>query len=75
MIKEAKNQTIVFKNKPRIIGNYSIAGPKEGKGPFGKMFDYVMKDDFFGEKTKCELRQEEQLNGEIAIGSGEYQNS
>lgn len=51
MIKEAKNQTIVFKNKPRIIGNYSIAGPKEGKGPFGEMFDYVMKDDFFGEKT------------------------
>lgn len=27
------------------------------------------------EKTKQELRQEEQLGGEIAIGSGEYQNS
>ncbi len=46
-----KNQTIIFKNKPRIIGNYSIVGPKEGKGPFGKMFDYVMKNDFFGEET------------------------
>ena len=27
------------------------------------------------EKTRRELRQEEQLNGEITIGSGEYQNS
>lgn len=51
MLKERKNQTIKFKNKPRIIGNYSIVGPKEGKGPFGKMFDYVMKNDLFGEKT------------------------
>lgn len=51
MLKERKDQTIIFKNKPKIIGNYSIVGPKEGKGPFGKMFDYVMKDDFFGEKT------------------------
>ena len=51
MKKETKNQTIKFKNKPRIIGNYSIVGPKEGKGPFGDMFDYVMNDDFFGEKT------------------------
>lgn len=51
MQKERKNQTIKFKNKPRIIGNYSIVGPKEGEGPFGDMFDYVMKDDFYGEKT------------------------
>lgn len=50
-MKKAENQTIIFKNKPKIIGNYSIVGPKEGKGPFGKMFDYVMKDDFFGEET------------------------
>lgn len=51
MQKERKNQTIKFKNKPRIVGNYSIVGPKEGEGPFGKMFDYVMEDDFYGEKT------------------------
>lgn len=44
-------QTIEFKNRPKIIGNYAIAGPKEGKGPFGQYFDYVMQKDSFGEKT------------------------
>ncbi len=44
-------QTIEFKSKPKIIGSYSIVGPKEGKGPFGSFFDYVMKSDGFGEKT------------------------
>lgn len=51
MSKTEKNQTIFFKKKPRIISGYSIVGPKEGKGPFGKMFDYIMNDDFFCEKT------------------------
>ena len=45
------NQTIEFKNKPRIIGNYTIVGPKEGAGNFGKYFHKVMKDDKFGEDT------------------------
>lgn len=45
------NQTIVFKNRPKIIGNYAVVGPKEGAGNFGSYFDYVMKDDRFGEKT------------------------
>jgi len=44
-------RTIYLKNKPRIIGAYSIVGPKEGRGPFGKYFDYVMDHDKFGEKT------------------------
>lgn len=46
-----KNQTVKFKNKPRIIGSYSIVGPKEGKGNFAPYFNYVMKDDSFGEKS------------------------
>ena len=49
--KHRENQTIHFKNKPIIIGNYSIVGPKEGEGPFGEYFDYVMKKDDFNEKT------------------------
>ena len=44
-------RTIFLKNKPRIIGSYSIVGPKEGRGPFGEYFDYVMTNDMFGEKT------------------------
>lgn len=44
-------QTIEFKNKPVIISSYSIVGPKEGKGPFAKYFDYIMEDDRYKEKT------------------------
>lgn len=44
-------QTVFFKNRPVIIGSYAIVGPKEGKGNFGPYFDYVMKDDSFGEKS------------------------
>lgn len=63
MSKTEKNQTIFFNNKPRIVSGYSIVGPKEGMGPFGKMFDYVMKDDFFCEKTheKAERKMLEQV--------------
>jgi len=55
-------QTIFFKNKPKIIGFYSIVGPKEGKGCLKDYFDYIMKDDMFGEKTyeKAERKMVEQ---------------
>ena len=55
-------QTIIFKNKPHIIGNYSIVGPKEGLGSLKNYFDYIMKDDLFGEKTyeKAERKMVEQ---------------
>lgn len=45
------NQTVFFKNKPRITGNYSVVGPKEKDGNFGTYFDFVMQDDHFGEDT------------------------
>ncbi len=47
----AKRQSIYFYNKPVISGSYSIVGPKEGQGPFGQYFDFVMENDLFGEKT------------------------
>ena len=55
-------QTIFFKNKPHIIGCYSIVGPKEGLGSLKNYFDYIMKDDLFGEKTyeKAERKMVEQ---------------
>lgn len=46
-----RNQTIVFKNAPKIIGNYTIVGQKEGNGNFKDYYDYVVKNDLFGEKT------------------------
>lgn len=46
-----REQTIRLKNKPKIIGSYSIVGPKEGLGNFGRYFDYVIKEDCFGQDT------------------------
>lgn len=51
MEKKLYNQTIFFKNCPKIIGNYSVVGPKEGAGNFGDFFDFVLSDDRFGEET------------------------
>jgi len=50
-MKKQMAQTIKLKNQPKIIGSYSIVGPKEGEGNFRDYFDYVMKNDHFGEKT------------------------
>lgn len=51
MGKRMGRQTIIFQNAPKIIGNYSIVGEKEGHGNFKEYFDYIMKNDLFGEKT------------------------
>lgn len=48
---DEKEQTILLKKQPKIIGSYSIVGPKEGQGNFGPYFDYVMKNDCFGQET------------------------
>jgi len=46
-----KNQTITFKNRPKIKGYYSIVGGKEGQGNFKDYFHYILKDDKFNEGT------------------------
>lgn len=52
------NQTIKFKNHPKILETSSIVGPREMKGPMAKYFDLHNDDIFFGEKTfeKAESR-------------------
>ncbi len=42
MIKNNQTQTIVFRKKPKIIGYYSVVGPKEKNGFFGPYFDYAL---------------------------------
>lgn len=44
-------QTIVLKNKPRIIETTSVVGPKEGSGPFADYFDIVLEDEKNGEES------------------------
>lgn len=46
-----KTQTMVFKNKPRIISGMSIVGKREGEGPLAPYFDIIQYDPKFGEKT------------------------
>lgn len=51
MGKRLGEQTILFTNSPKIIGSYTIVGEKEGNSNFKHYFDYILKDDLFGEKT------------------------
>lgn len=44
-------QTVIFSNPPAITSWASMVGPKEGEGPWGNDFDWIMEDYLFGEKT------------------------
>ncbi len=54
--------TIVYKNPPKWRAGYAVVGPKEGKGPITRYFDYILKTDSFNEKTyeKAERKMMEQ---------------
>lgn len=49
--KKLGQQTFKFNSPPVIVSYASIVGPMEGQGPFGKVFDYVLEDDLFGEES------------------------
>lgn len=51
-------RTIIFKNKPVIIGTSTIAGPKESEGSIAKYIETKLKDDMYDEETfeKAESR-------------------
>lgn len=51
MEREREGQTVYFKNKPYIIGHYSVVGPKEGKGFLREYFNEIEEDDFFEQST------------------------
>jgi stage V sporulation protein AD len=44
-------QTIRFGRPPCIISTATVAGPKEGEGPYGKAFDIVKEDTLLGQKS------------------------
>lgn len=54
--------TVVLESLPRIIATGTVVGPKEGKGPFGKVFDHVTTDTMLGqdsfEKAEREFMRE-----------------
>lgn len=43
--------TIKFDNAPSVLSFAAIVGKKEGNGPYGKNFDRVETDAYFGQKT------------------------
>lgn len=43
--------TLIFKNCPSVLSFASVVGKKEGEGPYGKNFDRVEQDPYFGQKT------------------------
>ncbi len=51
MLNRIGKQTLIFRNRPRVLGRFSLVGPKEGRGNFGKFFHKVIEDDLFGENT------------------------
>lgn len=56
--KRLGQQTVKLENPPSIVGNASIVGPKEGKGPLKDYFDLIIQDDLWGEESweKCESK-------------------
>lgn len=50
-VKKKGKQSIVFSNPPVLCAWSSLVGPKEGEGPWGGDFDWVLDDYMFGEKT------------------------
>ena len=44
-------QSLAFEQTPYLTCAASVAGKKEGEGPLGALFDYVEKEDLFGENS------------------------
>ncbi len=51
MAKRIGKHTAVLDEPVYIISAASTAGKKEGEGPLGKLFDKVLEDDMYGEKS------------------------
>ncbi len=51
MVNRKGDYTIVFPDPPIWRAGYAVVGPKEGRGPIAKYFDYILKTDSFNEKT------------------------
>ncbi|MEG0755804.1 MAG: stage V sporulation protein AD [Oscillospiraceae bacterium] len=44
-------QTVYFESPPHILSSAAVGGKKEGEGPLAADFDFLSRDDSFGEKT------------------------
>ena len=49
MVVKRLGQFTVQLSRPRIVGAYTLMGPREGEGPLGKYFDAIVDDYMWGE--------------------------
>ena len=49
--KRLGRQTVRLSGKVGVLSAAAVTGGKEGEGPFGKYFDYVSEDSYFGEAS------------------------
>ncbi len=60
--KKLGTQTAVFSLPPIILAHGNVVGKKEGQGPLADQFDFVCRDDYFGqtswEKAECAMQKQ-----------------
>lgn len=47
--KRVGKYTVQLQNPPRIVGAYTVMGPREAQGPLGQFFDETVPDDMWNE--------------------------
>ncbi len=50
-MKNCGNGTIIFEKRPSVQAFAAVVGKKEGEGPFGKHFDVIENDEYFGQES------------------------
>jgi len=57
-MKRLGKKTVALTSEPHIIQTSSIVGKKEGEGPLAKYFDFILEDEYWGEKSfeKTEIK-------------------
>ena len=57
-MKRLGKKTVALTSQPHIIETSSIVGKKEGEGPLAKYFDFILEDEYWGEKSfeKTEIK-------------------
>jgi len=57
-MKRLGKKTVALTSTPHIINTASIVGKKEGEGPLAKFFDFILEDEYWGEKSfeKTEIK-------------------
>jgi hypothetical protein len=60
-MKRLGKQTVAMQNNVYITNTSSVVGKKEGEGPLSQYFDYILEDEYWGEKTFEKTENSEKL--------------